>query len=89
MVKKITDHKGQPAKGKELQEKRLKLKSLHRKVGESRADLQDLAPDKLPPASSGNAARQLRSRLDITFPVNWQDLHTKKQTEEEQEDSGS
>lgn len=84
MVKKIKDENGQPAKGKQLQQKRLKLKSLHRKMGESRADLSGLAPDQLPPASSSNAARQVRSRLNISFPVNWQELHAKKQTADDE-----
>lgn len=86
MVKKNTDENGKPAKANQLQAKRLKLKSLHGKAGESRADLTGLAPDQLPPASSSNAARQVRSRLNITFPVNWQDLHTRKQTEDDQEE---
>ena len=85
MVKKITDEKGQPAKGKQLQQKRLKLRSLHQKMGESRADLSGLTPDQLPPASSSNAARQVRSRLNISFPVNWQELHKKKQTADDEE----
>jgi hypothetical protein len=43
-----------------------------------------LPPDQLPPASSGNAARQIRSRLNNTFPVNWLELH-KERPEEESE----
>ena len=96
MVKKITDRNGHPEQGsdgKPLQAKRLKLKRLHKKTGESRADLQGLAPDRLPPASSGNAARQARSRLDITFPVNWaadwQELHTRKPAEDDEPDRNS
>jgi hypothetical protein len=92
MAKKITGREKHPAKGsadKRLQQKRLKLKTLHGNGGESRSDLAGLAPDKLPPASSSNAARQVRSRLNMTFPVDWQDLHTGEQADDDQEDSDS
>ena len=69
MVKKVT------GVTKDLKEKRLKLKRLHKKDGRSRAELEKLAPNQLPPASSSNAARQVRSRLHNTFPVNWHELH--------------
>ena len=74
MVKKIT------GADKELHTKRLKLKRLHQKDGRSRAELEKLSPNQLPPASSSNAARQLRSRMSNTFPVNWVELH-KEQSE--------
>lgn len=78
MVKKIANSDKSTVSGKELQKKRLKLKTLHKSVNESRATLKRLPPEELPPASSSNAARQVRSRLNITFPVNWQDLHLNK-----------
>lgn len=75
MVKKSTDS-GEARK--KLRPKGMKLKRLHRDVRQSREELQGLPPDKLPPASTSNAARQARSRLHITFPVDWQELHLKK-----------
>jgi hypothetical protein len=81
MVKKIT---GDASEKKELSPKRLKIKALHRGVRQERAELEKLPPEQLPPASSGNAARQIRSRLNNTFPVNWLELH-KERPEEESE----
>lgn len=81
MVKKIAGHNRDRSKErerKELHPKRLRLKHLHKDVAADRRELQDISPESLPPASSSNAARQARSRLNITFPVNWQDLHTRK-----------
>ena len=87
MVKKITDGDGNPLKEKELHNKRLKRKHLHQHAGKAaRAELEGLSPDKLPPASSSNAARQVRSRLNITFPVDWQERHLKKQAEQDEKD---
>jgi hypothetical protein len=68
---------------KELRTKRLKLKSLHKRVGASREELEQLPPSSLPPASSGNAARQVRSRLKNTFPVDWLALHLDRREEDD------
>ena len=81
MVRKVTKRgsgTGDDSGGKKLQAKRLRLKRLHRSLSEDRKELQDLPADQLPPASANNAARQARSRLNITFPVNWQELHLRK-----------
>lgn len=78
MVKKIS---GSGKKGKPLQSKRLKLKRLHRDSAVEREALRDVSADQLPPASSSNAARQARSRLNITFPVDWQALHLRKESD--------
>ncbi len=86
MVKKATGNQESKNHRKELHPKRTKLKHLHHNVGQERAELQGLPPDKLPPASSSNAARQVRSRLNMTFPVDWQELHLKKAREENQGD---
>lgn len=80
MVKKISGHNsssGDAGERKQLQAKRLKLKKLHNHVVTDRAALDGLPPDQLPPASVSNAARQARSRRNITFPVDWQKLHLK------------
>ena len=82
MVKKISGRRqGDDAERKSLQSKRLRLKSLHKSVAEDRAALDELPPDRLPPASSSNAARQARSRLNNTFPIDWQKLHLSKHEE--------
>ncbi len=84
MVKKINRSGDGAADGttrKALQSKRLRLKSLHRSVQEDRQTLDELSPDRLPPASSSNAARQARSKLNNTFPVDWQDLHMTRHAE--------
>ncbi len=81
MVKKIAGRDrqhGRDSSKKSLHARRLKLKKLHREVAADRSELEGLSPEKLPPASSSNAARQARSRLNITFPVDWQELHTQK-----------
>ena len=72
MVKKVT------GTDKELHTKRLKLKRLHQKDGRSRSELEKLPANQLPPASSSNAARQLRSRMSNTVPVNWLELHNEQ-----------
>ena len=92
MVKKISNRgrsSGNEGERKSLQAKRLKLKQLHKKVAHDRAALDGTLPENLPPASSSNAARQARSQLDITFPVDWQELHLKKsaQANEDEQDS--
>ncbi len=84
MVKKISGQSGNP---KQLQSKRLKLKKLHKHAAHDRSELEGLPADKLPPASSSNAARQARARLNITFPVSWQDPHLKKASERESKQS--
>ena len=84
MVRKVAGHDRNSASGgqrKKLHSKSLKLKKLHRDVASDRDELKDLPPDQLPAASSSNAARQARSRLNNTFPVDWQSLHTKKSSE--------
>lgn len=84
MVKKISGQKPGSGKGKErkqLHGKRLKLKSLHSNAADERNALKEIPADQLPPASTSNAARQVRSRLNITFPVDWQALHLKKRPE--------
>lgn len=93
MIKKISGHgrsQGSPGNGdkerKQLHGKRVKLKSLHKDVVADRTELQGKSPDQLPPASSSNAARQARSRLNMTFPVDWQSLHLKKSPEDGTED---
>lgn len=86
MVKKVAGHDRNSSSGgrrKKLQSRSLKLKKLHKDVAPDRAALQDLPPEQLPPASSSNAARQVRSRLNNTFPVDWQALHMKKAAGEE------
>ncbi len=85
MVKKISGQKrvGGDGQGRtELQSKRLKLKKLHRHSAEDRAAFQGVPAEQLPPASASNAARQARSRANNTFPVDWQELHLKKTTDE-------
>ena len=89
MVKKITGGDGKPAKGKQLQAKRLKLKHLHKHVAGERDELSGLPADELPAASASNAARQARSKLENTFPVDWFELHTEKKTDETNEDDES
>jgi len=87
MVKKISGkerNRSEERNRKPLHAKRLRLKSLHRDVAGERAELENLRPDELPPASSSNAARQARSRLNITFPVNWQDLHLDKARQDQE-----
>ena len=86
MVKKISGGKKLSAQGqdrKKLHAKRLRLKHLHRDADGERAALRDLPASELPPASSSNAARQARSRLNITHPVDWQALHLKGSSERE------
>lgn len=80
MVKKITGDK------KDLKGKRLKLKGLHRDVREEKAELSRLSPDELPPASNSNAARQVRSQLNNTFPVDWHELHKERSKQEDESD---
>lgn len=75
MVKRISDNGGAHDEKKSLHPRRMRLKHLHKHNGVKRADLEKLSPDQLPPASSSNAARQLRSRLANTFPVKWVELH--------------
>jgi hypothetical protein len=81
MVKRISDNSGSPGsgagsgEGKSLHPRRMRLKHLHQHNGMKRAEMENLSPDQLPPASSSNAARQVRSRLGNTFPVNWVELH--------------
>lgn len=80
MVKKISGQNrssGDTGERKQLHAKRLKLKKLHGHVVTDRAALEGLPPDQLPPASVSNAARQARSRMNTTFPVDWQKLHLK------------
>ncbi len=64
------------------------MKKLHSKSVTERNDLQNLPPEELPPASSSNAARQVRSRLNITFPVDWQDLHLAKPVHDDEREQG-
>ena len=81
MVKKISGRKtavGDAEAKKQLHAKRLKLKGLHQHSTVESNELRGLPADRLPPASSSNAARQARSRLNITFPVDWQELHLRK-----------
>ena len=83
MIKKTTDQGG-----KGLHPKRLKLKRLHKHVAHDSSELAGLPAEKLPPASSSNAARQARARLNITFPVDWQDLHLKKKKTDQGSEEG-
>ncbi len=86
MVKKISGSKKLGGRErKQLQSKRLKLKSLHRDVAAERAELMQKPADELPPASASNAARQVRSKLNNTFPVNWQELHLKGPAADDEE----
>ena len=90
MVKKISGRKtaaGDAEAKKQLHARRLRLKSLHQHSTVESNELRGLPADQLPPASSSNAARQARSRLNITFPVDWQKLHLSKHAEAK--DSGS
>lgn len=80
MVKKISGKNRSPGDSgerKQLHAKRLKLKKLHGNGTTDRTALNGLPSDQLPPASVSNAARQARSRMNITFPVDWQKLHLK------------
>lgn len=90
MVRKISRQgpgSGGADEKKSLRPKRLRLKKLHKSLGEEREALKDVDPAELPPASSSNAARQVRSRLNNTFPVDWQKLHLTK-SPDESEDTG-
>jgi hypothetical protein len=75
MVKRISYNGRSADEKKSLHRRQMRLKHLHKHNGVKRADLEGLSPDQLPPASSSNAARQVRSQLGNTFPVNWVALH--------------
>lgn len=55
-----------------------KKRLLHRRKGLSHKDLESLPNELLPPASSGNAARQVIGKLAITFPIHWRKIVKKR-----------
>ena len=58
-------------------EKIRRKRLMHRRDSLSHKDLESLPKELLPPASSGNTARQVIGKLGITFPIQWRKIEKK------------